>query len=111
MQYQIGFVPEAAICGAALYGDAAAFAAEANADTGTDWLTSLTSTVDDWMSGLTSATASTSASGASTIAASLATTDDGTDFLSGSTHALILGPTGIPTPNSAYIAGESGSAT
>jgi len=30
--------------------------------------------------------------------------DDG-DFLSGSTNALILGSTGIPTPNAAYIAG------
>ena len=30
---------------------------------------------------------------------------DNSNFLSGSTDALILGPTGIPTPDAAYIAG------
>jgi hypothetical protein len=36
--------------------------------------------------------------------ASAANADD-SDFLSGSTHALILGSTGIPTPDAAYISG------
>ncbi|WP_293004394.1 PE-PPE domain-containing protein [Mycobacterium sp.] len=88
----------AAICGATLYGGAATFAGSANADTGSDWLSSLTNTVDDWMSGLTGSSA------ASVLAPDFAASaDDGTDFLASSDHALILGPTGIPTPNSAYI--------
>ena len=35
--------------------------------------------------------------------AGAANADDGSDFLSGSTNALILGSTGIPTPDAAYI--------
>jgi hypothetical protein len=35
--------------------------------------------------------------------AGAANADEGSDFLSGSTNALILGPTGIPTPGPAYI--------
>ncbi|RRR46849.1 PE-PPE domain-containing protein [Mycolicibacter terrae] len=36
-------------------------------------------------------------------AAANAADEDNYDFLYGSTNALILGPTGIPTPNAAYI--------
>ena len=35
--------------------------------------------------------------------AGAANADDGSNFLSGSTNALILGSTGIPTPDAAYI--------
>ncbi|MEB3020800.1 alpha/beta hydrolase family protein [[Mycobacterium] crassicus] len=42
--------------------------------------------------------------GAALAAATAANADAGTyDFLYGSTNALVLGPTGIPTPNAAYI--------
>src|SRR5947209_8838497 len=37
--------------------------------------------------------------------AGAANADGANDFLSGSTDALILGSTGIPTPDAAYIAG------
>jgi hypothetical protein len=37
------------------------------------------------------------------LAAAANAADDSYDFLYGSTNALILGPTGIPTPNAAYI--------
>src|SRR5690625_4139140 len=35
--------------------------------------------------------------------AGAANADDSSDFLADSTQAFILGPTGIPTPNAAYI--------
>ncbi len=35
--------------------------------------------------------------------AGAANADDGGDFLSGSTNALILGATGLPTPDAAYV--------
>lgn len=41
---------------------------------------------------------------AAVVLAGAANADDG-DFLFGSTHALILGSTGIPTPDAGYIAG------
>jgi hypothetical protein len=41
--------------------------------------------------------------GAALALAGAAHADSGSDFLSGSTNALILGPTGIPTPDAAYI--------
>jgi hypothetical protein len=37
--------------------------------------------------------------------AGAANADGDSDFLSGSTNALILGSTGVPTPNAAYISG------
>jgi hypothetical protein len=40
---------------------------------------------------------------AAVVSAGAANADD--DFLIGSTHALVLGSTGIPTPDAAYIAG------
>jgi PE-PPE domain len=40
---------------------------------------------------------------AASASAGAATADTGSDFLSGSTHALVLGPTGISTPDAAYI--------
>jgi hypothetical protein len=42
---------------------------------------------------------------ASLALAGAANADGASDFLSGSTDALILGSTGIPTPNAAYITG------
>jgi hypothetical protein len=72
-----------AILGAALCSAAVALAGPANADNTSDWLSSLTN-VEDWLFGLTKAS-------------------DTSDFLSGSTNALILGPTGIPTPDATYI--------
>ncbi|MEB3032884.1 PE-PPE domain-containing protein [[Mycobacterium] nativiensis] len=41
--------------------------------------------------------------GAALASAAAANADDSYDFLYGSTNALVLGPTGIPTPNAAYI--------
>jgi hypothetical protein len=42
---------------------------------------------------------------AAVVLAGAANADGASDFLSGSTDALILGSTGIPTPDAAYIAG------
>ena len=42
---------------------------------------------------------------AAVVLAGAANADGASDFLSGSTNALILGSTGIPTPDAAYIAG------
>src|ERR1700739_4132018 len=41
--------------------------------------------------------------GVAVALAGAANADEASDFLSGSTNALILGPTGIPTPDAAYI--------
>jgi hypothetical protein len=76
------------ILGAALCSAAVALAGPANADNTSDWLSSLTN-VEDWLFGLTKASDASAA--------------DASGFLSGSTNALILGPTGIPTPDAAYI--------
>jgi PE-PPE domain len=76
------------ILGAALCSAAVALAGPANADITSDWLSSLTN-VEDWLFGLTKASDASAA--------------DASGFLSGSTNALILGPTGIPTPDAAYI--------
>jgi hypothetical protein len=43
---------------------------------------------------------------AAVVLAGAANADGASDFLSGSTNALILGSTGIPTPDAAYIAGS-----
>jgi PE-PPE domain len=79
------------ILGAALCCASVALAGPANADNTSDWLSSLTS-VEDWLLGLTKASDASGAGGAGA-----------SGFLSGSTNALILGPTGIPTPDAAYI--------
>jgi hypothetical protein len=76
------------ILGAALCSAAVAWAGPPNADITSDWLSSLTN-VEDWLFGLTKASDASAA--------------DASGFLSGSTNALILGPTGIPTPDAAYI--------
>jgi hypothetical protein len=81
-----------AILGAVLCCAAVAFAAPANADTTSDWLSSLTN-VEDWLFGLIKGS---DPSGSASAA-------EASHFLSGSTNALILGPTGIPTPDAAYI--------
>ncbi len=83
------------ILGAALCWAAVALASPAHADnTSSDWLSSWTTSwttswtnIENWLLGLTGDPGGAAASG----------------FLSGSTNALILGPTGIPTPDAAYI--------
>ena len=80
------------ILGAALCCAAVALAGPANADNTSDWLSSLTN-VEDWLLGLTKAS---DPSGSASAA-------EASHFLSSSTNALILGPTGIPTPDAAYI--------
>ncbi|WP_292974752.1 PE-PPE domain-containing protein [Mycobacterium sp.] len=101
------------ILGAALCGAGIALAAPANADNGTDWWSALTG---DWWSGTTSGAADTTTnllgdwSNAFSWLFGVPSVEDGAgallddpDFLEGSTHALILGATGVPTPNAAYI--------
>src|SRR5437588_1156428 len=75
------------ILGAALCSAAVAFASPANADATSDFWTAAASTISDWLLGSSSATNGS--------------TDP--DFLSGSTHALILGTTGMSTPTDSYI--------
>src|ERR1700743_302546 len=82
------------ILGAALCFAAVAFASPANADSSSsssDWLSGLIS-IEDWLFGWGKSSDPGSASAGA-----------GSTFLDGSTHALILGPTGIPTPDAGYI--------
>ena len=84
------------ILGAALCCAAVALAGPANADNTSDWLSSWTTsltTIEDWLLGSTKAS---DPSGSASAA-------EASHFLSGSTNALVLGPTGIPTPDAAYI--------
>ena len=81
------------ILGAALCCVAVAFAGPANADTTSDWLSSLERH---------SKTGCSAGPRPATPAARPAPPRPA-HFLSGSTNALILGPTGIPTPDAAYI--------
>jgi PE-PPE domain len=82
----------AALCGATMLWSAAAVfgTGAANADSSTDWLASLTAWIDTFFAGSSGDSAASSGANA--------------DFLASSTHALILGPTGVPTPDAAYIA-------
>lgn len=88
---------------AALGGAALAFAgpiAVAKADSNSEFWGGLSNVVDELL--LRPSAASAGAAGDALIV-STATNGPG-EFLSGSTNALILGPTGIPTPNANYIA-------
>ena len=88
---------------AALGGAALAFAgpiAVAKADSNSEFWGGLSNVVDELL--LRPSAASAGAAGDALIV-STATNGPG-EFLSGSTDALILGPTGIPTPDAAYIA-------
>jgi hypothetical protein len=85
-----------AILGAALCSAAVAFASPAEADTNSDFWAAAVNAISDWLLGPANADGASDVLLGSTNAA----TDD---FLTGSTHALILGPTGIPTPNAFYI--------
>ncbi len=85
------------ILGAALCSVAMTLASPASADSTSDWLSGLTA-IEDLLFGWNKA----ADPGASLPG--LTSADDGSAFLSGSTNALILGPTGVPTPNAAYIA-------
>ena len=104
-------VLSAALCGAGI-----AFATPANADSNSDWWMALTG---DWWSSLTSTTTSTASgstdwlsgltnafswlSGVSGADGTEELADEAEGFLEGSTRAFILGATGVPTPNAAYI--------
>jgi hypothetical protein len=83
------------ILAAALCSVAVAFGGSANADSTSDWLSGLTS-FEAWWSILTKGAAAE-------VLPVGPTSGDNAEFLSGSTNALILGPTGIPTPDAAYI--------
>jgi hypothetical protein len=79
------------ILGAALCSAAMAFATPANADSGSDFWNAESNVITDWLLG------SSSVSGATSAGATDA------DFLDGSTSALILGATGMPTPTDMYM--------
>ncbi len=81
------------ILGAALCGAAVAFASPADADTDSDFWATAAGTISDWLLGPTGTVASSDSLASSTPA----------DFLDGSTNALILGATGLPTPTAIYI--------
>ncbi|WIM88889.1 PE-PPE domain-containing protein [Candidatus Mycobacterium wuenschmannii] len=87
------------IIAAALCGTAVALASPADADSSNDFWTNALSSLNDWLLGPTVAGASSSAGDS----LGSVDADTGGDFLSGSDHAFILGPTGIPTPNAFYI--------
>ena len=80
------------ILGAALCSAAIAFASPANADASSDFWTAALNAISDWLLGSSSAAASGPLVGPTDA-----------DFLDGSTHALILGATGDPTPTASYI--------
>jgi PE-PPE domain len=82
-----------AILGAALCTAAVAFASPANADATSDFWTAAANAISDWLLG--------SGIPAATSGSPVGPTD--ADFLDGSTHALILGATGDPTPTASYI--------
>ncbi|WP_293004395.1 PE-PPE domain-containing protein [Mycobacterium sp.] len=84
-----------AILGAALCGAAIALASPASADSNSDFWNAASGTITDWLLG------ASSTSDVSAEVSSLAARDS--DFLDGSTNALILGATGMPTPTSSYI--------
>jgi PE-PPE domain len=81
------------IVGAALCSAAVAFASPANADSDSGFWTAAATAISDWLLG--------SGGAASSAASPVGPTD--TEFLAGSTHALILGATGLPTPTATYI--------
>ena len=82
-----------AIIGAALCSAAVALASPANADASSDFWAVLVKDISNLLIG--------PSNGASASGSLVGPVD--ADFLSGSTNALILGPTGIPTPDAAYI--------
>jgi hypothetical protein len=81
------------ILGAALCCAAVALAGPAKADATSDFWAVVVKDFSEWLIGPSSA--------GDTGDVLVGSAD--ADFLSGSTNALILGPTGIPTPNAAYI--------
>ena len=81
------------IVGAALCSAAIAFASPADADSDSGFWTAAANAISDWLLGSSSAASS---------GASLASPTDA-EFLAGSTNALILGATGMPTPTATYI--------
>jgi hypothetical protein len=79
------------LIGAALCSAALAFASPANADSTSDFWTAAENAISDWLIG-------SSGSAASTGSAAVEN-----EFLSTSTNALVLGATGVPTPDASYI--------
>lgn len=86
----VGGLMKKMMFGAALCTAAVAFASPGNADTTGDFWTAAGNAIDEWLLGPTSAAPASSESPTG-------------DFLSTSTHALVLGSTGIATPNASYI--------
>jgi hypothetical protein len=82
------------ILAAALCGAAVALASPANADTSSDFWVNAEKLISEYLI----SPSSTSSTGESLVGAGATS-----EFLHGSTNALILGPTGIPTPDAAYI--------
>jgi hypothetical protein len=82
------------ILGAALFSAAVALASPANADASSDFWAVVVKDISSLLIGPSTAGAAGNSVPGPTEP----------DFLSGSTNALILGPTGIPTPDAAYIA-------
>jgi PE-PPE domain len=102
------------ILGAALCGVAVAFSGTANADSSSDdWLSSWTA-IENWFSDVTAASSTNNwltdlialenlfTPGSGSLPAQ-AGGDDGAEFLSGSSHALVLGATGVSTPSANYV--------
>lgn len=83
------------ILGAALCSAAIAFASPADAESDSDFWNAASNTITDWLLGASSVSG----------VASAGTAD--ADFLNGSTSALILGATGMPTPTAMYMSEAS----
>jgi PE-PPE domain len=85
------------ILGAALCSAAVALASPANADASSDFWAGVVKDISNLLIG------PANAGGASDVLVGSAYPGATADFLAGSTNALILGATGVPTPNAAYI--------
>lgn len=81
------------ILGAALCGAAIAFASPASADDNENFWAAAANTISDWLLGVNGGAVSDNA---------LVDITPG-DFLDGSTNALVLGATGMPTPTAMYL--------
>ena len=86
-----------AILGAALFSAALALAGPAKADATSDFWAVVVKDISALLIG------PSNGAGSSDLLVGSAGADATGPFLSGSTNALILGPTGIPTPDAAYI--------
>ncbi|WIM88477.1 PE-PPE domain-containing protein [Candidatus Mycobacterium wuenschmannii] len=101
------------ILAAALCGVAIAFSGTAKADSSNDWLSGLTA-IDNWFAEMAAASSTNNWLTALIGLENLFNPGngslpdpvgggDGAEFLSGSTHALVLGATGVSTPSANYV--------